>query len=262
MGIFDYVVLSGGLKERLGRYGRDDYQTKYVIKGGFINIYKGFNVYRRLWGLLTWIELMVEPKPSDLLMEPLMRTVALEDVGVVRLVNVSTTLNSYVFNVEEVEDRLRVLGFREPEVGEDEELRHFTEVLGSIHLMNGKAELELVRVKDEEAFLGVRAVLRVRSGRAELSVSPNTTLRIDGSTILAETERTVVEKVSVKTWSKEFAVRGAEAVLKVRTRPSKGVATHTLSINGFMEVEPEHVSEELIDELVKLTEETAEKILH
>ncbi len=261
MGVFDYVVLSDELKERLGRYGEENYQTKYVIEGGFISVYNGFSTYRRLWSLLTWVELLVEPKPSDLLMEPLMMTVALEDIGVVRLVKVSTTLNSYVFNVEGIEDKLRGLGFSGPEVSEDEELRYVTEVLGSISLVNNKAELELVRVKDEDTFLGIRTVLRIRSGDAELSVSPNTTLRISGSEIIAERRKSVFEKVPVRTWSREHTIEDAKAVLEVRVKAWRGTKAYRLSIDGLLEVKPSHVSEELVDELVELTEDTAREVL-
>ncbi len=72
-----------------------------------------------------------------------MRTVALEDIGAVRLIRVSTTLNSYTFNLERVENKLRGLGFSGPETGEYEETRYTTRVLGSISLADNRAELEL-----------------------------------------------------------------------------------------------------------------------
>lgn len=55
---------------------------------------------------------------------------------------------------------------------EEERFETRSEEVGSILLKDGKAELELLRVKDESASLGFKVLLKIRSGEAELTVEP------------------------------------------------------------------------------------------
>ena len=181
MGIFDTVRLGEELEERLGRYGKEEFQTKYVLEKGFITVYTGFEVNRRLWRLLVWVELLVKPRLSNLDMEPCMRVVNLGDIGVAKSAHVTVTLTSHLFNIEGVGGRLRELGFGGPEVEEVEEIEGFMDFLGSIYLKDGEATLKLERLRDENSPWGVRVVLKVRSGDAELSVCPEASLRVSGN---------------------------------------------------------------------------------
>ncbi len=125
--MFDTVRLGEELEGRLGRYGREEFQTKYVLEKGFITVYTGLEVNRRLWRILTWVELLVEPKLSNLDMEPCMRVVNLGDIGVAKSARVTVTLTSHLFNIEGIGGRLRELGFGGPEVEEVEEIEGFVD---------------------------------------------------------------------------------------------------------------------------------------
>ena len=263
MGVFDYVVLSRELKERLGRFGEENYQTKYVLEGGFISVYNGFDTYRRLWELMTWIELLVEPKPSSIDMEPFLKTVKLEDIGVVRLVKVSTTLRTRIYDIRGIEEDLMRLGFKGPKLSEDSKLIHRYEELGRIYLQNNKAEIELTFIEDESSPYGIKSVIKVRSGDAELSIDNiNATFKIESRSIVATLKRMEFRKVKVSEWIKDVEIKGINAELKVRIKRESELSEEAdLSIKGYVEVSPSEVSEELINELIKLTEDTAKEVL-
>ncbi len=260
MGIFDYVELSRELKERLGKYGRDNYQTKYMVEEGFIRVYHGVDKYRSLWSLLIWIELLVEPKPSHLDMEPLLRTVKLDDIGNVRLVDVSVALSTYIFNVEEVRERLGKLGFKGPKKRECEELRHITEELCVLHLRNGRAELEFLKAKDEKSPLGIKTLLRIKSGDVEVIVKPGVLIRVSSHTVSVERSKLVFQKVLEEEWSKEAVIANIKVDVEALIRHG-GKAEGTLGIRSSMKLDPQSIREELVDKLVELVEDTAKKTL-
>ncbi len=263
MGVFDYVVLSKELKERLGRFGEENYQTKYLLEGSFISVYNGFDTHRRLWELITWIELLVEPKPSSIDMEPFLKTVKLEDIGVVRLVKVSTTLRTHIYDIRGIEEDLMRLGFKGPKLSEDNILSHRYEELGRIYLQNDKAEIELTSIEDESSPYGIKSVIKVRSGNAELSIDNiNVTFKIESRSIVATLERMEFRKIKVSEWVKNLKIKGINAELRVRIRREFELSREAdLNIEGYVEVIPSEVSEELVNELIKLTEDAAKEVL-
>ena len=74
-----------------------------------------------------------------------MRTVRLEELGILRFVHVSAGLTAEIYNAEAVEERPRETGFAGPKEYEKESLR---EEVASITLREDEAELEIVRVRD------------------------------------------------------------------------------------------------------------------
>jgi len=139
MGIFDYVELSKELREKLGKYGGEGYQTKYSVKQGFITVYNGFNIYRVLWRLHVWIELLVEPSRPLHEMEPFMNTVKLEEIGRVHSVEISVSLEACIFNSRDVEDRLEELGFVGPIDSIDNVTEFIHREVGALNLENSRA---------------------------------------------------------------------------------------------------------------------------
>ncbi len=172
MGLFDYVKLGRELEEKLGRYGRGLYKTKYIVEEGFLRVYNSFTKRHSLWRLHVWIELLLEPNPQILGEEPLLRTVHLDELGKLRLVEASVTLNTRVYDVNLVAEKLGSLGFQGPVRRVHEETRIATEPLCSIH-HNGRVELELVRLEAGERPLGVKTFLKIKCGELEALVEPD-----------------------------------------------------------------------------------------
>jgi len=75
-----------------------------------------------------------------------MRTVRLEELGILRFVHVSASLIAEIYNAEAVEERLRETGFAGPKEYEKESFESLR--AASITLREDEAELEIVRVRD------------------------------------------------------------------------------------------------------------------
>ncbi len=264
MGVFDYVELGSELKERLGKYGGSNYQTKYMVEEGFIRVYNGFNKYYSLWRLHVWIELLVEPKPSKLDMEPILRTVRLDEIGSVKFVDVSVVLSTHIFDIDGIKKRIRELGFKGPEKRERVELRHVTERICTLYLRNGKVELERVKVKDDKTPLGIKTLIKIRGNNVEVMVEDSgTVIRINGSGIHVERQGLESQKILEEEWVKDIIIEDVKADARISIVYGVGVAgtTSTMDIKGYMRLDYQTIREDLIDRLVELVENTAEKIL-
>ncbi len=262
MGIFDYVILGKELRERLGKYGDEGYQTKYKVKQGFITVYNGFDIYRVLWRIHVWIELLVEPSSPLPEIEPLMNTVKLEEIGKVHSVEISVSLEACIFNSRDVEDRLEEHGFAGPIdiIDNVSELIH--REIGALNLEKNRAELELIKIRDENTPLGIKTLLRIRSGEFELIVKPNVTLHVYGDKIHVEAEKTVYKKIRIRKWRKELVFRDNKIVIEVSMRyDTTPTAEAILYIKSHSEITPGQVDEKYIETMVKLVEDTAKEIL-
>ena len=177
MGIFDYVVLSERLRSKLDSYAGEPFQTKYRMVEGYIRVYNGVLRSFPAWRTSTWIELLVTPGPRCPC-EPCLNTVRLEEVGKVERIEISVSSSTRVYDAETVKSRLVGLGFKEAREFEEERFEKRSEEVGSILLKDGKAELELLGVKDESALLGFKVLLKIRSGEAELTVEPSASITV------------------------------------------------------------------------------------
>ena len=260
MGIFDYVVLGEELRSKLGSYAEEPFQTKYRMVEGYIRVYNG--VFRSFpaWRTSTWIKLLVTPGPRCPC-EPRLDTVKLEDIGKVERIEISVSLYARVYDAETVRDRLLKLGFNEAREFEEERFETRSEEVGSILLKDGKAELELLRVKDESALLGFKVLLKIRSGEAELTVEPSASITVGWGRITVERRVYETAKIPAKEWVKNMEVKGLSAEMKAQINFPPFSDEHYFELECQMKLKVDEVCEEIIKELEELTINTARNLL-
>jgi len=113
LGLFDYVKLPEQLTRRLGRYGSEDYQTKYEVIDGYLRVYNGFDTYRTFRIIDTWIELLIKPKSYDAVSKyPFMDLVKLDELGDVEGVEVTVTLYADIHDINAITKLLKDEGFK------------------------------------------------------------------------------------------------------------------------------------------------------
>ncbi len=259
MGVFDYVRLSEDLKERLGRYGEEDYQTKYGLEEGYVSVYKLFDEYAPAWRLMTWVELLLEPGPGAEVMEPLLQTVDIGDIGTVRRARVEVSLSTCLYE-DNINDVLRGLGFDGPEEVEELAFRNRREVLGNIVIADGEAVLRVLRidrVPADNELVGSRLVLRIRSGDAELSIPLSAKLEIGGREITAVKEELVEKKIPLKVWRKNLKIGSVEVPVKVEVVRDALTPPYTAKVSAEAEAAIEEVDEALIEHLKSEIKEIA-----
>ncbi|GEM_PF-2049768 len=256
MGIFDYVRLSEDLKERLGRYGEEEYQTKYGLEEGYISVYNLFDEYAPAWRLMTWVELLLEPGPGAEVMEPLLQTVNIGDIGTVRRARVEISLSTCLYE-DNINDVLRGLGFDGPEEGEELAFKNRREVLGNIVMADDEAVLRIDRVPADNELVGSRLVLRIRSGDTELSIPLSAKLEIGGREITAVKEELVEKKIPLKVWRKNLKIGSVEVPIKVEVVRDSLTPPYTARIGAEAEASIEEVNEALIEHLKSEIKEIA-----
>lgn len=261
MGIFDYVRLSEDLRKRLGKYGEREYQTKYIVEDGYIRVYDGFTERRPAWESLVWVELLVEPGPGAAFMEPLMRTVDIGEIGEVRGAYIMAEVRARLYDGG-VGDVLKAMGFEGPEEGEATTYERVRTELGRITVVGDEAVLRIERVRAENEPLGIRVVLRIRSGEAELAVPASVKLEVGGREITAVEEGLVDVRLKKLIWKRSRSIRGiriAESVEVVMDRIP--APPFDLRLVAEAEAGIEEASEELINEIRESVEGVARKIL-
>lgn len=260
MGIFDYVRLSSDLKHRLGKYGAEDYQTKYVFDGEYVSVYSGFTERAPAWDLLTWVELLVKPGPKAAFMEPLMQTVDIGHIGEAEKATVKADLQACLYS-DEVGDVLEALGFKGPKESEETAYDRIREIVGRIALAGEEAVLKVERVKDEDALFGYRTYLSIRSCDTELHVPLSAILEVGGREITAIKEELVERKKEARIWRREHRIGGAEVAERVKVGGGRWTTPHTLEIATEAVVAIDSVSESLINQIKEEVKGIARKIL-
>lgn len=261
MGIFDYVVLPEELARRLGRYGCENYQTKYGVEDGYVRVYNGFRFYRPFWETLVWVELLVRPKSVEVASrEPLLATVQLEELGIVEKVEVRVLLTTTIYGVEEIAKLLGELGFEGPRESEEEELEEDVNIVGSLSLEH-PVEVSVVRVKDESAPFGVKTLLRLRSRSYEITLPVSVMFRVSGRQLIIEKREHGWRKYRVEEWAKNLVLGGREvavhAMISYRSTLAHG---YHLTIEAKTLTEPD-IGEADIDAIVEYVEDIPKQLL-
>ena len=233
----------------MGAYGREDYQTKYQVLDGYLRVYHGVTFNHILWETLVWIELLVKPKSEDVACRmPSLEHVKLEEIGVLKGVELKVTTSLNVYNRECLFRVLKEQEFKGPVEVEEENFTSEPEILGTLDL--GKpVTISLERIKDKSSPLGFKAVLRLKHEDYELNLEPDIDLLIRGREIMLRRERMEWVKVKAEEWTKNVKVDGVNVKITLRLS-RRGYTEHTLHVEAKATITLENVSEEKINRIV------------
>jgi len=190
MGIFDTVEIPGHVKEKLGKYVPDSFQTKYVVTvDGLVDVYGTVSLSTALVPITVFITLLVKTKDGTP-KEPLLRTVKLEDIGVPVKASIEVSTHARVACPDALVDYMRRNGFVE----------------------DRKVEIDFNRV--ERVILNARyreANIRFGEGRIVLRIDDTAhtiplryCLEICGNTVKVKEEKFIEEKYDAIVWQKKI----------------------------------------------------------
>ena len=254
MGLFDYVKLPEQLARRLGRYGSEDYQTKYEVIDGYLRVYNGFDTYRTFWIIDTWIELLIKPKSYDAVSKyPFMDLVKLDELGDVEGIEVTITLYADIHDINAITKLLKDEGFKDPKEYYEDIPDTVDEVLMEIRL-NDEIRFSVESIESDKELLGAKLLFKIKSDDYEVSLPSDIIMEVQGRVLrvylrkftkrrfkIIEWQRKVIinnvrTSTCVKIEHKDELVRSCRLIIEAKARVGPDISEGTINaINNYVE---------------------------
>ena len=262
MGLFDYVRLPEQLAKRLGRYGNEDYQTKYEVIDGYLRVYNSFDTYRTFWTIDTWIELLIKPKSYDAISKyPFMDLVKLDELGEVEGVEVTVTLYADIHDINAITKLLKDEGFKGPKEYYEDILDTVDEVLMEIRLKD-EIKFSVESVKSDKEPLGAKLLFKIKSDDYEVSLPSDITMEVQGKVLRVYLRKFTKRKLKIIEWQREVTINDVRisTCVKIEHRDEL-VRSYRLIIEAKARIGTD-ISEDTINSINNYVEELAKSIIN